>query len=332
MGLLPSSTIPPGLAPAPAHPPILTSGLLTGAAAGLHGAVYPRSQWYSYPIVQAAWVTANWYKMSMDVRRDQIKALEYYATQSKRNAKQVADARAVVVEKLIKNTEAQLDALKTLKSTILKGDTYDTPPHPINPYLNMPAAPKVPLNQQIDALAHTQQVEDFQIQTLIVDVKTTNAIEAGHAAAEKGYVDALKRKYSAETKAESDHLQRVLAETKQQQKEILEKTQEEQKMLKAELGSAMGTMEKAQESTTGSGSDDISDDDESASASTSASTASTATVSSEEASSEEDSSVQASASDDSSEGASDDDDSSSAAGSSTPSSSATASASAASSK
>jgi len=328
MGLLPSSTIPPGLAPAPAHPPILTSGLLTGAAAGLHGAVYPRSQWYSYPIVQAAWVTANWYKMSMDVRRDQIKALEYYATQSKRNAKQVADARAVVVEKLIKNTEAQLDALKTLKSTILKGDTYDTPPHPINPYLNMPAAPKVPLNQQIDALAHTQQVEDFQIQTLIVDVKTTNAIEAGHAAAEKGYVDALKRKYSAETKAESDHLQRVLAETKQQQKEILEKTQEEQKMLKAELGSAMGTMEKAQESTTGSGSDGDSDDDDSASAST----ASTETASSEQASSQENSSVQASASDDSSDGASDDDDSSSAEGSSTSAPSVTASASAASSK
>merc|ERR1711907_746647 len=178
------------------------------------------------------------------------------------------DARAVVVEKLIKNTEAQLDALKTLKSTILKGDTYDIAPHPINPYMNMPAAPKVPINTQIDALAHTQQVEDFQIQTLILDVKITNSIEAGHIAAEKGYIDALKRKYGAETKAESDHLQRVLAETKQQQKEILEKTQEEQKMLKAELGSAMGTMEKAQESTTGSGSDGDSDDDDSASAST----------------------------------------------------------------
>merc|ERR1711968_436602 len=113
-GTLPSATIPGSLPPAN-HPPVVGSPLLYGkdylTPISSARAQYPRTQWYSWPIMQSAWVTTNWYKMSTQMRKDQIDAPNYHTEEANRNAERIRNARAKVVRKLIKNTQAQIEAL-----------------------------------------------------------------------------------------------------------------------------------------------------------------------------------------------------------------------------
>merc|ERR1719421_1075050 len=242
-GTLPSATIPGSLPPAN-HPPVLGSPLLYGkdylTPVNSARAQYPRTQWYSWPIVQAAWVTTNWYKMSTQMRKDQIAALKFHAEQADKNAVKIREARLKVVRKLIENTKAQISALSTLREEVKHPSKARAPPHPINPYTTLPSAPATPVNTQVDALARLQQQEDYMVQFLTSQVHISNTIEAGHAAAEKGYIDALEAKYADENKAESDHVSLVVKEAKQQQADIVRKTKQEQKMLKDELAVAAG--------------------------------------------------------------------------------------------
>merc|ERR1711968_213652 len=242
-GTLPSATIPGSLPPAN-HPPVLGSPLLYGkdylTPVNSARAQYPRTQWYSWPIVQAAWVTTNWYKMSTQMRKDQIAALKFQAEEADKNAVKIREARLKVVRKLIENTKAQISALSTLREEVKHPSKARAPPHPINPYTTLPSAPAVPVNTQVDALARLQQQEDYMVQFLTSQVHISNTIEAGHAAAEKGYIDALEAKYADENKAESDHVSLVVKEAKQQQADIVRKTKQEQKMLKDELAVAAG--------------------------------------------------------------------------------------------
>merc|ERR1711968_130343 len=242
-GTLPSATIPGSLPPAD-HPPVLGSPLLYGkdylTPVNTARAQYPRTQWYSWPIVQAAWVTTNWYKMSTQLRKDQIAALKFHAEEADKNAVKIREARLKVVRKLIENTKAQISALATLREEVKHPSKARAPPHPINPYTTLPSAPATPVNTQVDALARLQQQEDYMVQFLTSQVHISNTIEAGHAAAEKGYIDALEAKYADENKAESDHVSLVVKEAKQQQADIVRKTKQEQKMLKDELAVAAG--------------------------------------------------------------------------------------------
>merc|ERR1711968_348725 len=242
-GTLPSATIPGSLPPAD-HPPVLGSPLLYGkdylTPVNTARAQYPRTQWYSWPIVQAAWVTTNWYKMSTQMRKDQIAALKFHAEEADKNAVKIREARLKVVRKLIENTKAQISALATLREETKHPSKARAPPHPINPYTTLPSAPAVPVNTQVDALARLQQQEDYMVQFLTSQVHVSNTIEAGHRAAEKGYIDALEAKYADENKAESDHVSLVVKEAKQQQADIVRKTKQEQKMLKDELAVAAG--------------------------------------------------------------------------------------------
>merc|ERR1711968_179330 len=242
-GTLPSATIPGSLPPAN-HPPVLGSPLLYGkdylTPVNSARAQYPRTQWYSWPIVQAAWVTTNWYKMSTQMRKDQIAALKFHAEEADKNAVKIREARLKVVRKLIENTKAQISALSTLREEVKHPSKARAPPHPINPYTTLPSAPATPVNTQVDALARLQQQEDYMVQFLTSQVHISNTIEAGHAAAEKGYIDALEAKYADENKAESDHVSLVVKEAKQQQADIVRKTKQEQKMLKDELAVAAG--------------------------------------------------------------------------------------------
>merc|ERR1711968_328381 len=242
-GTLPSATIPGSLPPAN-HPPVLGSPLLYGkdyvTPVNSARAQYPRTQWYSWPIVQAAWVTTNWYKMSTQLRKDQIAALKFHAEEADKNAVKIREARLKVVRKLIENTKAQISALATLREETKHPSKARAPPHPINPYTTLPSAPAVPVNTQVDALARLQQQEDYMVQFSTSQVHVSNTIEAGHRAAEKGYIDALEAKYADENKAESDHVSLVVKEAKQQQADIVRKTKQEQKMLKDELATAAG--------------------------------------------------------------------------------------------